>query len=45
VKEGRHSRLESLDDIVRKPSFLVRVASLVGLATTDVLVLDIVRIK
>jgi len=45
VKEGRCSGLESLDDIVGKPGFLVEVASLVGPATINVLVPDIVRIK
>jgi hypothetical protein len=45
VKEGRCGRLESLDNIVGKPGFLVGVASLAGLATIDVLVLDIVKIK
>jgi len=45
VKEGRHGGLKSSDNIVGKPSFLVRVASLVGLATIDILMPDIVRIK
>ena len=45
VKEGRYGGLESLDDIVGKPGFLVRVVSLIGPATIDVLVLDIVRMK
>jgi hypothetical protein len=45
VKEGRRGRLESLDDIVGKPGFPVGVVSLAGLATIDVLVLDIVRMK
>jgi hypothetical protein len=45
VKEGGYSKLEFLDNIVGKPGFLVGVVSLVGPATIDILVLDIVRIK
>ena len=45
VKKGRHSRLESLDNTIRKPGFLVKAASLAGPATIDISVPDIVRIK
>ena len=45
VKEDRYGGLEFLDNIVGKPGFLVGVVSLAGLATIDVLVLNIIKIK
>ena len=45
INKGRHNRLKPLDNIVRKPGILVEVAFLIGPATINILVSDIVKIK
>jgi hypothetical protein len=45
VSKGRYGGLKPLDNIVGKPGVLVKAAFLAGLATIDILVPNIVKIK
>jgi hypothetical protein len=45
VSKGRYSGLKPFDNIVKKPNILIKVASLAGLATINIPIPDIIKIK